>query len=148
MGTDNASPTQIAVKLISMHYSPEEVEQIMRRERILFPTIASVLNELLGKKNMRVEEVAGFAGIDPATIYRIMNRQRNPSRNTLIRLALGMNLSFDETQVLLKSGNCSALSGAKKRDLIIIHGIINKMDYSEVNDALEKSGEITLESRG
>ena len=133
---DNLSSTELATRLISKGYSLEEVELIMRREGITFPTIASVLNEMLGKRNMSVEVLAGFAGMDPATIYRIINRTRNPSRNGLIRMALAMGLSLDETQVLIKSGNCAALSGTRKRDLIILDGIINNKNFEKAKEIL------------
>ena len=148
MNNDNMTPTQWAAKLISDGYSPEKVEQILRREGIAFPTIAGVLNEMLGKKNMSVEMLAGFSGMDPSTIHRILNRTRNPSRNGLIKLALALSLTLEETQVLIKSGNCSALSGTRLRDLVIMDGIINKSNYFDVNKALTEKGLDSLDSKG
>lgn len=148
MNNENLTPTEWASKLISDGYSPEEVERIMRREGITFPSVAGVLNEMLGKRNMSVEVLAGFSGMDPSTIHRILSHTRNPSRNGLIKLALAMNLSLDEAQVLIKSGNCSALSGSRKRDLIIMDGIINKRNYVDVSKALEDKGFYNLDSKG
>ena len=148
MDNENLTSTQLAARLISEGYSPEQVEQIMRREGVTFPTIAGVLNELLGKKNMSVDVLAGFAGVDPSTIHRFLERTRNPSRNMLIKLALAMELSLEEAQVLIKSGNCSALSGTRPRDLSIMDGIINKRNYVEVNRSLEEKGFPNLDSKG
>ena len=148
MDNENLTSTQLAARLISEGYSPEQVEQIMRREGVTFPTIAGVLNEMLGKKNMSVDVLAGFAGVDPSTIHRFLERTRNPSRNMLIKLALAMELSLEEAQVLIKSGNCSALSGTRPRDLSIMDGIINKRNYVEVNRSLEEKGFPNLDSKG
>ena len=49
-------------------------------------------------------------------------------------------LSFEETQVLLKSGNCSLLSAARERDLVIMSGIANELDYETVNKELTEKG--------
>ena len=148
MNNEDMTPTQWAARLISEGYSPDEVERIMRREGIIFPSFIGVLNEMLGKKNMNVEVLAGFSGMVPSTIYRYLNRTRNPSRNVLIKMALGMGLSLEETQVLIKSGNCSALSGSRKRDLIIMDGVIHKKNFADLNCALDEKGYPNLESKG
>ena len=77
-----------------------------------------------------------------------MSKKRNPSRNALLRIAMGMELSLEETQVLLKSGNCAALSASRERDLEIMNGIINKKYYDEVNAALIKKNLPDLDGRG
>lgn len=142
------SPTAYAADLIAKGYAPDEVKEIMKHEKIVFPTISGVLNEMIGAKNLTVEIVAGRADIDPATVYRFMNGKRNPSRNALLRIAMGMGLSLEETQVLLKSGNCAALSASRERDLEIMNGIIKKKDYDEVNVALIKKNLPDLDGRG
>ena len=121
--TSSSSPTTYAAGLIARGYTPDEVAEIMKREKIIFPTISSVLNEMMGAKGLNMEDVAGRADIDPATIYRFMSKKRNPSRNALIRIAMGMELSLEETQILLKSGNCAALSASRERDLEIMNRI-------------------------
>jgi len=146
--TPPESPTVYAANLITKGYTPDEVREIMKHEKIVFPTISSVLNEMIGAKGLTVEIVAGRADIDPATIYRFMSKKRNPSRNALLRIAMGMELSLEETQVLLKSGNCAALSASRERDLEIMNGIIKKKYYDEVNDSLIKKGFPDLDGRG
>ncbi len=146
--TSSSSPTTYAAGLIARGYTPDEVAEIMRREKIIFPTISSVLNEMMGAKGLNMEDVAGRADIDPATIYRFMSKKRNPSRNALIRIAMGMELSLEETQILLKSGNCAALSASRERDLEIMNGIIKKKYYIDVNEALKKKNLPDLDGRG
>lgn len=146
--TSSSSPTTYAAGLIARGYTPDEVAEIMKREKIIFPTISSVLNEMMGAKGLNMEDVAGRADIDPATIYRFMSKKRNPSRNALIRIAMGMELSLEETQILLKSGNCAALSASRERDLEIMNGIIKKKYYIDVNEALKKKNLPDLDGRG
>ena len=141
-------PTQYAAELIAQGHSVEEVQKIMREQHISAPTFAGVLNELMGKRKLTVDIVAGQAEIDPASIYRFMSGQRNPSRNALLRIALAMELSMDEAQKLLKSGNCSSLSITRDRDLVIMDGLINKRDFLQVNAALLAKGFPDLNGRG
>lgn len=144
----SGSPTTYAAGLIAKGYTPDEVAEIMKREKIVFPTISGVLNEMMGAKGLNMEDVAGRADMDPATIYRFMSKKRNPSRNALIRIAMGMELSLEETQILLKSGNCAALSASRERDLEIMNGIIKKEYYTDVNEALKKKNLPDLDGRG
>ena len=50
--------------------------------------------------------------------------------------------------VLLKSGNCAALSASRPRDLIIMDGIINKKYFDDINNVLIEKGLTDLNSRG
>ena len=134
--TKDMTPTQMAAYYFEKGYSPEEVKAVMQNRKILFPTISEVLNEFMGRENMSVETLADLSDLKRATIYRIMNRQRNPTRNTILRIAIALALSFEETQVLLKSGNCSQLSAMRDRDLIIMNGIARGIDYEAINEEL------------
>lgn len=143
----DTTPTCFASQLIAQGYSPDEVLNIMKQNKISFPTIPAVLNELMGARNLTVEIIAGCSGINPSTIYKYLNREKNPSRNTLIRIALAMEITLEETQVLLKSGNRAALSGSRVRDVYIMDGIITKKDYEQVNAVLTKNGFSDLNAR-
>ena len=59
--TPPASSTAYAADLIARGYTPDEVRDIMKHEKIVFPTISGVLNELIGSRNLTVEIVAGRA---------------------------------------------------------------------------------------
>lgn len=145
---DTHTPTQYAADLIEKGYSPDEVREILRNQHLSSPGIKRVLSDLIDNRNLTADLLADFAGIDPATIFRILKGTRNPSRNILIRISLTLKLSIEETQSLLKSGNCAALSGSRERDLIIMQGIIHCHQIDEVNDALTAKGMLTLNSRG
>ena len=123
--------TVAVVKMIGRGYSIDELSK-----RAKLPSLASFLNEMMGRRHYSVEMTAGFAGLNPATIHKIMAQKISPSRNALLRLALALTLSFDETQTLLKSGSCAALSGSRHRDLYIIKGLEERMSFVEVNDLL------------
>ena len=135
------TPTEIAAYYFEKGHSVEELNEVMKKRKIAYPTISQVMNELMGKKNLSVETVSDMADVNPATIYRIMSGDRNPKRNLIIRIAMAMALTIHETQALLKSANCSLLSAARERDLIIMHGISQEEDYETVNEAIRERRE-------
>ena len=130
------SPTIFAAKLILEGHTPDEVKHIMESRKMSYPTVSNVLDEFMSKKKLSVDALADMSGIDASGIRRIMNGQRNPSRNILLRIAMALSLSVEETQVLLKSGNCAPLSAARERDLIIMDAIIHGKKYDSVNELL------------
>ena len=115
---------------------------------VKLPSLSSCLNTMMGRRGLSVEVTAGMADINRSTLHKIMTYKVNPSRNVLLRLALALEMNFDETQILLKSGSCAALSGSRERDLFIIEGITNKRTYDEVNDNLNRYGFPDLYSKG
>lgn len=108
------------------------------KERV--PKLADVLNQCLGQVDKPIIVIAELSGINNASIHKILNGDMNPTRNTLLRLAFTMKMPFETTQVLLKSGNRSSLSGGRDRDRIIMQGIIQKHTLLDVCDELTKSG--------
>lgn len=143
MDNKHHSQTELIVQMIHEGRSLEELAK-----KVKMPSLASCLNEMMGRKGLTVEVTAGLADLNAATVHKIMAHKINPTRNTLLRLALALETSFDETQILLKSGNCAALSGGRKRDLYIIDGIENKKTFDVVNAALKEHGFLDLYSKG
>ena len=141
-------PTLYAAELLEKGYTPEQIGKIIKQEHIPISTFVGTFTELMAIHNLSVDMVAGAAEIDPATIYRFMKQERNPSRNALLRICLAMELSLDETQRLLKSGNCSTLSITRSRDLVIMDGVIHKKDFVQVNEELTGQGFGDLNGRG
>jgi DNA-binding phage protein len=136
--------TEMIVKMIrSGEYTIEELETMAK-----LPTLTDCLNEMIGRQNRPIDAIAGLAGMNTATFHKILSRKMNPSRNMLIRISRSLDMTFEETQILLKSGNCAALSGNRGRDLYLIDGIENKKGIADINDALTSHGYMDLSGRG
>ena len=130
------TPTEFAAYYFEKGYTPEQVRELMSKKKLLFPTISEVLNEFMGREDVSVDKLSILSDIKKSTIYRIMRRERNPTRNTILRMAIALALNFEETQVLLKSSNCSLLSASRDRDLVIMNGISQSMDCEAINNEL------------
>lgn len=102
-------------------------------------SLAGYLNHLMGRRNISTDVFAGLADLNRASLYKILNGStKNPFRNVLLRLSLAMQLSFQDTQMLLKLGGCATLSGDRKRDILISDGIIHKRPIDEINVRLQR----------
>ena len=67
-----------------------------------------------------------------------------PKRDKLICLSIGMGLSVNETNSVLKIAGLSPLYPKIKRDSIIIINMNNNKSVVEINEALYNEGEDTL----
>lgn len=91
-------------------------------------------------RDRSVEAVAGLAGLNKSTLYRILNAEVSPQRNVLLRLSRILNMDLSETQTLLKLGNLATLSGSNLRDIVIIDGILRNLDIVDICNQLTKNG--------
>ena len=130
-----SGPTEIAVSRLKGGAS---VTQLLHEAN--GPALGDYLFQFLCTTPRSVETIAGLAGLNKSSLYRILNAEVSPQRNVLLRLSrvLGMNLS--ETQKLLKIGDLASLSGSSPRDIVIIDGILRELDIIDINNHLEKNG--------
>lgn len=108
----------------------EAAEREARKEAKRKTREEAVWKKVMGK-------ISSLSDINPATLYRIVTNRLNPSRNILLRLALEMDLTLDETQILLQSKNCAALSADRPRDIVIMDAISHKRGVDGTNQDLE-----------
>ena len=93
------------------------------------------LNEILVQKKTSVSEVARNSG-QGEYVYKVMRGERKASRDVLISIAVGLCLSLDETQHLLRISKWAILDPRDKRDSIIIYSINEKHTINQLNDLL------------
>jgi len=101
------------------------------------------LNELINIKSLSIASVVKNSGAGEY-VYKIFKGERKPSRDILISVAFGMNLSLDETQLLLRISKFAILDSRDKRDSIIIYGLTHKLSIFQTDDMLYDNNLITL----
>lgn len=101
------------------------------------------LNELLTDKKLSLAEVVKRSG-QSDYVYKVFRGERKPSRDILIAIAVGMGLSVDETQLLLRVSKLAALDPRDKRDSVIIYGLKEELEIVKINDLLYELGEPTF----
>lgn len=102
------------------------------------PTLQEVLFRFIDKKEMKDPEVYKKAGIDRKLFSKIRSASDyRPGKNTIIALALALELNEEEFDELLESGGYS-LSESDTSDLVIKFCLEKKIyDVMQVNECLD-----------
>lgn len=107
-------------------------------------TFSALLAALYDKKDISKAALARRAGISEVYLHQVFSGRRNPSRDRLLCICLGLGATLEETQELLKHAGYAQLYPRIKRDAIISHGLIHGTPLSEINDMLFAENEKTL----
>ena len=126
--------------------SQPDLDAYIRENSELFAVqdFAALLAVLYDKKDISKAALARRAGISEVYLHQVFSGRRNPSRDRLVCICVGLGASLEETQTLLKHGGYARLYPKVKRDAIISHGLIHGTELNEINDKLFAENEKTL----
>lgn len=102
--------------------------------------LAQLLKEHKLTKRMVIQE----AGLERSTGYMIFLGKRNPKRNTLLSIALAMQLTLAETQRLLKIAQRGELYPKNRRDAAIVYCVHHRLKPIDAGILLDQIGEEPL----
>ena len=139
----NKSTTQLLKDLESFD-TFEEYENA-NRDSMISKNLSEYLTDLLNERNLTKAEVIRKAELSDGYAYQIFSGLKTaPKRDKLICLSIGMGLSVNETNSVLKIAGLSPLYPKIKRDSIIIINMNNNKSVVEINEALYNEREETL----
>lgn len=122
----------------------EEYENA-NRDSMISKNLSEYLTDLLNERNLTKAEVIRKAELSDSYAYQIFSGLKTaPKRDKLICLSIGMGLSVNETNSVLKIAGLSPLYPKIKRDSIIIINMNNNKSVVEINESLYNEGEDTL----
>lgn len=133
-------------KLFHKLQGRESGKAFLRQERTE-PTCAQVLQELLEQLGVSASEWIAAADISKSYGYQVLRGERIPGRDILLRTALSLSLSLEETQRLLMLSGCGALYPKIRRDAAVIFALNQKMTLLETEDLLASLPERSLYAR-
>lgn len=107
-------------------------------------TVAELLAALYDQKSLSKAELARRASMSEVYLHQVFSGRRNPSRDRLLCLCIGLGATLEETQTLLKQASYAQLYPKSKRDAIVIHGLLHGTELNEINDKLFSENEKTL----
>lgn len=110
------------------------------RQRIVHQPLSEYLSELLAGKGLKRSDVVVRTGLDKAYVYQIFAGKKNPSRDKLITIALGMKFSEEETRRMLHLSRHRELWPKDERDALLLFAIQRGMSLEEVHSELERYG--------
>ncbi len=102
------------------------------------------LYQLMKQSGYSIPQLIEKASIAKSLAYQIFNGQRTPNRNILIRIAIVLKLSLEDTQRLLKVAQKGELYPRIQRDAAIIFCILHHYSLIDTNEMLENLGEAIL----
>ncbi|MCD7723865.1 MAG: hypothetical protein LUH82_08015 [Clostridiales bacterium] len=107
-------------------------------EELCFSSISEYLEMLLVEKKLKKSDVINKSNLDKNYAYQIFNGNKtNPSRDKIIMLAFGMQLSLGETRKLLKICSLNDLYIRNPRDSVIIYCLYNSLPLMAANEYLD-----------
>lgn len=100
--------------------------------------IKEYMNTLIKDKKLTIAQISRDSDLSDRYCYQFLSlsNPRNPSREVLLSLCIGMHLNLDETQTALKIAKYAPLYPKEERDCIIIFGIENSNSLMEINNSL------------
>lgn len=111
----------------------------------------SPLHELLARsmQNHQIgpQALARAIDVERSTVYRLLSGDRLTTRNVLLRIAIVLNLSLDETQTLLRNSQRAELYELVRRDALIIFSMSNGLSLEQTEAELLRKGEASLYER-
>ena len=110
------------------------------KEHMLKESLSEHLHMLLSQKNLRCADVIRGSLLGRAYVYRIFAGDKIPSRDKLIALAFGLQLSEEETQKMLKLSGSRELYARDERDALILFALQRQMTIMDANGMLLDHG--------
>ena len=126
--------TSLLLEILQTKQNYEEV--VDSEPSFINSTLSEYLNELIEAKNLKKSEAILQSGLERTYAYQIFSGKKTPARDKLLALAIGMKLTFDEVQNLLKVNGYAQLYPKHKRDNIIIFAFYKGQSMWELNDNL------------
>lgn len=105
-------------------------------DSLILPRLSTYLNDLLLDKQLCKADVIRSSHLDRKYAYQIFSGQKLPSREKLLSLAFGLQLSADEAGKLLKTAGYQELYARNKRDAILLFSLDNHFTLLQANDLL------------
>lgn len=94
------------------------------------------LTDIINEKKIYPADIAKRSG-QGEYVYKVIRGERKPSRDVCIAMSIGMGLSLDESQLLLRIFKWAILDPRDKRDSIIMYSIKEKRSIEQTNDLLD-----------
>jgi len=129
-------------ELLKILKSKKSVEEYFKENdnEIFFGTLADLVNYFMVKKHRQKRDVVKNSGLKREYCYEILQGKTNKkkSRNKVIMLCFGLELTIDESQQLLKKSGYAPLYVRDTRDSIIAFSLEHHTSVVNTNIKLSE----------
>ncbi len=129
-------------ELLEMLFKEKRLDSLFEKNADSFDTqlFCDYITVLCRDKEEVAEKIIERAGMEKSYGHKLFSGTRNPSRDTVIRLAFGFEADMDLAQQLLKIARKSILYPRVKRDMAIIYCLHNHLSIVETQIMLSDLG--------
>lgn len=106
--------------------------------------LPELLQQALDTSGLSRAEALRRSGLNTIYGYQIFAGKRRPSRDSLLCLCVGMALTPEKAQALLKRAGYAPLYVRQRRDSIIFYALQEKLSMQTLNQQLYELGEPVL----
>lgn len=100
----------------------------------------SLLSTLVSESGKSKAKIAADSCISEPYLYNLINGEKRPTRNMVIKVAFGLLLPLESTERLLKLAGYSAFYVRHKRDSLLKFAVENKLTLMEADKLLGEYG--------
>ena len=135
-------------RLLEMLKNTEQLSPTLEElaEDFNAPAFFEQLSAHMDGQGLNAARLSELALLSRSFTYQICSGERLPSRDIVLRLALVLGLSVDETQRLLRLAQKGILYPRVRRDAILIFALKDGLDLLAANELLTAHGETPLVS--
>lgn len=123
-----------------------DIDSYLKENRRYFASQSTtkLLASFYEQQSISKAELARRSGMSEVYLHQLFSGRRKPSRDKLLCLCFGMELSMEEVQRLLKTAAYMQLYPRIRREAVIGFGILHHFSLAEMNDKLMQEGEEPL----
>ncbi len=108
------------------------------------PIFSETLFEMMQRRGLSPKDMIRATCIDRSYFYHILNGQKSPGRNIVLRIGLCLQATLNEMNHLLLLAGLSTLYARIRRDALLIYAIQKKYTMDQANDLLVEAEEVPL----
>lgn len=100
------------------------------------PSFSEYLNAVLKERSITAARLSEQALLSRSFTYQLCSGVRAPSRDIVLRLALVLALTVEDTQRLLRTAQRGALYPKVRRDAVVIFALNRRLSLSDTDELL------------
>ena len=118
----------------------EELEEWMDKNQKPEVRFCDYFVGLCEQKGMKPGNLVGNISLSKAYIYALANVEKLPSKDAVIKIAIGLKATVTETNRLLKLSGNKELYPRREEDAVVEFGIRNQWEAYQIEELLKKRG--------
>ncbi len=101
-------------------------------------SFGDIVLRLCARYEMTASSLQPQIAISKSQFYNLLNGTRNPSKESVLKIAFGLKITQSELNELLRASGYQSLDPKNREDAIIIFGLDNKKEVGKIDELLKE----------